>query len=40
MGALTGGWGLVLATPVTVIVIVLVQELYINERASNSSSQN
>lgn len=40
MGALTGGWGLVLATPVTVIVIVLVQELYINERTSNSSSQN
>ena len=32
MGALTGGWGLVLATPITVIVIVLVQELYIKNR--------
>ncbi len=31
MGALTGGWGLVLATPLTVIVMVLVQELYINK---------
>lgn len=29
MGVLTGGWGLVLATPLTVIVVVLVQELYI-----------
>lgn len=33
MGVLTGAWGLVLATPLTVIVIVLVQELYLNERA-------
>lgn len=32
MGALTGGWGLVLATPLMVIVIVLVQQLYLNER--------
>jgi predicted PurR-regulated permease PerM len=32
MGALTGGWGLILATPIIVIVIVLVQELYIKER--------
>lgn len=34
MGILTGGWGLILATPITVIVIVLVlvQELYIKER--------
>jgi len=32
MGALTGGWGLVLATPLTVIVIVLVQELYLKNR--------
>lgn len=30
MGALTGGWGLILATPITVIVIVLVQDLYLN----------
>ena len=29
MGVLTGGWGLVLATPLLVIVIVLVQELYV-----------
>ena len=32
MGALTGAWGLVLATPLTVIVIVLVQELYLKNR--------
>lgn len=32
MGALTGGWGLLLATPLTVIVIILVKELYINNR--------
>ncbi len=32
IGTLTGGWGLVLATPITVIVIVLVQELYLKNR--------
>jgi len=32
MGALTGAWGLILATPLTVIVIVLVQELYLKNR--------
>lgn len=32
MGALTGGWGLILATPIIVILIVLIQELYIKER--------
>lgn len=32
MGQLTGGWGLLLATPLTVILITLVQELYIKER--------
>lgn len=31
VGALTGGWGLVLATPLTVIVMVMVQELYIKK---------
>lgn len=31
MGVLTGGWGLVLATPLLVIVIVLVQELYVKQ---------
>ncbi|TXE10779.1 AI-2E family transporter [Gelidibacter salicanalis] len=34
MGVLTGGWGLVLATPIMVILIVLVQELYLKERSS------
>jgi len=34
MGALTGGWGLVLATPITVIAIALVEELYIKPRDS------
>lgn len=34
MGVLTGGWGLILATPITVIVIVLVQELYLENRKS------
>ena len=29
---LTGGWGLVLATPLMVIILILVQELYIKER--------
>lgn len=33
MGALTGAWGLVLATPLIVIVIVLVQELYLKNRS-------
>ena len=32
MGSLTGGWGLVLATPLSLVVIILVQELYIKER--------
>ncbi|TYB76580.1 AI-2E family transporter [Bizionia gelidisalsuginis] len=34
MGVLTGGWGLILATPLTVIVIVLVQKLYLKDRQS------
>lgn len=29
---LTGGWGLVLATPLLVIVMILIQELYMKER--------
>lgn len=29
VGALTGGWGIILATPLMVIVMILVQELYI-----------
>lgn len=31
MGVLTGGWGIVLATPVVLIVIVLLQELYMQK---------
>lgn len=31
MAPLTGGWGLILATPLMVIVLVLVQELYIKK---------
>lgn len=33
MGVIAGGWGIVLATPLTVIVIVLIQELYIKKIA-------
>lgn len=33
LGALTGSWGLILSTPLTVVVIVLVRKLYIEERA-------
>lgn len=32
MGASSGGWGLLLATPITVVVMVLVQELYTNDQ--------
>lgn len=32
MGVLTGGWGLILATPIVAIVMVLVQELYIKKQ--------
>lgn len=32
MGVLTGGWGLVLATPLMLIVMVLVQELYLKRQ--------
>ncbi|MBD0331123.1 MAG: AI-2E family transporter [Chitinophagaceae bacterium] len=32
MGVLTGGWGLVLATPLMVILIVLVHELYVKKQ--------
>ncbi|MCB0647222.1 MAG: AI-2E family transporter [Saprospiraceae bacterium] len=35
MGSLTGVWGLVLATPIVLIVIILVQELYIRGREEN-----
>jgi predicted PurR-regulated permease PerM len=29
MGVLTGGWGLILATPLMVVLMVMVQELYL-----------
>lgn len=34
MAPLTGGWGLVLATPLLVIIIVIVQELYVKKQKS------
>lgn len=36
MGALTGGWGLVLATPLLVVMMVTVQELYVSRNGSNA----
>jgi predicted PurR-regulated permease PerM len=32
MGVLTGGWGLILATPVMVVMMVLVKELYVDKQ--------
>lgn len=32
MGVLTGGWGLILATPVMVVLMVMVKELYIEKQ--------
>lgn len=32
LGALTGSWGLILSTPLTVVVMVLVRKLYVEER--------
>jgi predicted PurR-regulated permease PerM len=37
LSPLTGGWGLVLATPLIVIVLILMQELYIKERDKNAA---
>lgn len=39
MGSLTGGWGLVLATPVAVVLLVLVQKLY-TDRKSDVDYEN
>lgn len=39
MGVLTGGWGLVLATPLVVIIVVLVQELYV-KRVNGENGDN
>ena len=33
MGALTGGWGLVLATPVIAIIMVTVRELWVKKQS-------
>ena len=38
IGSLSGGWGLVLATPLMVIIMVLVQELYIKARDQNTAN--
>jgi predicted PurR-regulated permease PerM len=32
MGVLTGGWGLILATPFTALIIVIVQETWIKKQ--------
>ncbi|MBA2745517.1 MAG: AI-2E family transporter [Flavisolibacter sp.] len=39
MGVLTGGWGLLLATPLMVIIIVVVQELYIKKLSYEEDPQ-
>jgi predicted PurR-regulated permease PerM len=36
MGVLTGLWGLIMATPLTLIMIILVEELYIKEREKSA----
>lgn len=38
MGFLTGGWGVLLATPIIAIVMVLVQELWIKKQEADSRS--
>lgn len=35
-GALTGSWGLVLSTPLLVVLIVLVKQLYLKRRTENN----
>lgn len=39
MGALTGGWGIILATPVMIILMILVQELYIKKMEQSSNGE-
>lgn len=39
MGVLTGGWGLILAMPLMVVTMVLVQELYIARYKKNESNK-
>jgi predicted PurR-regulated permease PerM len=38
MGVLTGGWGLLLATPLMLIVMMVVQELYVKPMAAKKSA--
>lgn len=40
LGALTGSWGLLLSTPLTAVLIVIVQQLYLKERNSNTVHEN
>lgn len=40
MGVLTGGWGLVLATPVMVVLMVLVRELYLTHFDSDEAAKS
>lgn len=40
MGVLTGGWGLVLATPVMVVLMVLVRELYLSHFDSDEAAKS
>lgn len=40
LGALTGSWGLVLSTPLTVVLIVLVKHLYIQRRSRGNGESN
>lgn len=35
MGVLTGGWGLLLATPLILILMIITQELYIKKSQPN-----
>jgi predicted PurR-regulated permease PerM len=37
MGVLTGGWGLILATPLLVILMVIIQKLYIIPQSSSAA---
>jgi predicted PurR-regulated permease PerM len=32
MGALTGAWGIILATPVVAVIIVVIKEVYLKEK--------
>ena len=40
MAALTGGWGILLATPIVVIIMIIVQETYTENRGLSEQLQN